>query len=164
MKKSLVLSAFLFLLGAGVQAEETSIVNMADENGIKTCRPQIKSISDFIIKDRKHGTHANWNSKDSDNRMYATLTSKGYSDGDSHVSVIAAKTSSGKCDTIYIETFALPKSCMLTREEIYKDWKYSGTLNGKTLLLQNESGSVDVYLSSQGENICLVSKREMVYQ
>ncbi len=164
MKKSLIISTMLFAVSISLHAKETSIVNMADENGIKTCRSQIKSVSDFIIKDKAHGTHAYWNSKDSDNRLYATLTSKGYSDGDSHVSVIAAPTSSGKCDTIYVETFALAKSCMVTREETYKDWKYTGTMNGKTLLLESDAGSVNIYLSPQGENICLVSRREIVYQ
>lgn len=164
MKKLSVIISMCFAVAAGAQSEETSIVNMADENGIKSCRPQIKSVSDFIIKGSSHGTHAYWSSEDSDNRMYATLTSKGYSDGDSHVSVIAAKTSSGKCDSIYIETFALPKSCMVVREETYKEWKYTGSMNGKTLLLENDGGSVNVYLSPQGESICLITKREVVFQ
>ncbi|QJR79965.1 hypothetical protein CA267_003800 [Alteromonas pelagimontana] len=164
MKKTLIISTMWFGVVANTHAEETSIVDMADKNEIRTCRSQIKSVSDFIIKDKAHSTHASWNSKDSDNRLYATLTSKGYSDGDSHVSVITAPTSSGKCDSTYVETFALPQSCMVTREETYKDWKYIGTMNGKTLLLESDGGAVNIYLSPQGESICLVSRREVVYQ
>jgi len=33
----------------------------------------------------------------------------------------------------------------------------------KTLLLEIESGTVNIYLSSQGENICLVSKIKVIY-
>ncbi|PSV97419.1 hypothetical protein [Photobacterium lipolyticum] len=144
--------------------EENSIVNMAKENGVKTCVPQLKIAADFIIDEKAHSSHAYWNKKDADNRMYSSLTSKGYSDGDSHVTVAVAQTSSGKCDTFYVETYALPKACMMAREETFKGFKYKGTMNGKTLLLENESGAVNLYLTPQGESICLVSKREALYQ
>lgn len=161
MKKVVLVS--LLLSSFFAQAEETSIVNMATENGVNKCRANLKVAADFILKDKAHATHASWNSKDSDNRLYSTLTTKNYSDGDSHVTVIAAPTISGKCDTTYVETFAMPKSCMLVREETFKSWKYKGTMNKKTLLLANDAGSVNVYLSPQGDNICLVSKREVIY-
>lgn len=144
--------------------EENSIVSIAKENGVKTCVPQLKIAADFIIDKKAHATHAYWNSKDVDNRMYSTMTSKGYNDGDSHVTVAVAPTSSGKCDSFYVETFALPKACMVAREETFKGFKYKGTMNGKTLMLENESGGVNLYLTPQGESICLVSKREAIYQ
>ncbi len=144
---------------------ETIIETQATNNGVKKCAMSLKKVGDFILADKAHSTHSTWHNKNSDNRMYASLTSKYYSDGDSHVSVIAAPTSSGECDSTYIETFAFGKSCMLTREEIYKDWKYLGTMNKKTLMLENEGGSVNVYLTDQGNNddICLVTKREVLY-
>ena len=161
MKKVVLVS--LLLSSFFVQAEETSIVSMATENGVKKCKGELKSTADFILKDKAHGTHASWNNDDSDNHLYSTLTTKSYSDGDSHVTVIAAPTTSGKCDTTYVETFVMPKPCMMVREEVFKAWKYSGTMNKKTLLLESDSGGVNVYLSPQGENICLVSRREVIY-
>ena len=164
MKKIIV--ALSVALTLNVYAGTSTIETLATKNGVKKCSPQLKIVGEYIVDDRPHATHSSWNKNDPDNRLYASLTSKGYSDGDSHVTVIASPTSSGKCDATYIETFALATSCMLAREETYKDWKYVGTLNMKTLMLENESGSVNVYLSAQGanDNICLISKREVVYQ
>ena len=162
MKKAVLIGALLITTYA--QAEETSIVYTAVQNGIKTCKTDLKRTADFIIKGITHSTHSSWNKKDSDNRMYATLTSKSYSDRDAHVTVIAAPTPAGKCDTTYVETFAMPKSCMTVREEVFKGWVYKGTMNSKTLVLENSmEGTVNVYLSPQGDNICLVSKREVIY-
>src|SRR5690554_4157589 len=121
MKKVVLIGAMIGAFSA--QAEETSIVDMAVQNGIKGCKSYLKETADFIIKGNVHSTHATWNKKDSDNRMYATLTSKGYSDGESHVTVVAAPTAAGKCDTTYVETFAMPNSCLTVREETFKGWK-----------------------------------------
>ena len=164
MKKLIIGLSIVFTLN--VHAGTTIIESQATENGIKKCASQLKLIGDFIIEGKAHATHSSWNSTDADNHLYASLTSKAYSDGDSHVTVIASPTTSGGCDSTYVETFALAKSCMLSREEIYKDWTYDGTMNGKTLVLKNKSGNVTVYLTPQGtnDNICLVSKREVIYQ
>lgn len=160
---------FFLVLGllsaANVCVGKTVIESQAVENGVVKCESAIKSTADFIIKDKAHATHSTWNSNDADNRLYASLTSKGYSDGDSHVTVIAAPTLSGKCDTTYVESFAMQKTCMVVREEVFKSWKYVGTMKKKTLILKNEGGSVNIYLSSQGagENLCLVTRREVIY-
>ncbi|MEZ9819432.1 hypothetical protein AB4238_02240 [Shewanella sp. 10N.286.45.A1] len=148
-----------------VHAEENLIVSMAKENGVKRCIPQLETVSNFIIDKKSHGTHAAWNSDGADNRMYSSISSKGYADGDSHVSVVASINSEGKCDAYYVETFALAKSCMASRETTYKDMEYVGTINSKTIVLKN-TGGANYYLSAQGasDNICLVSKRETIYQ
>lgn len=161
-----IFTALLLILASNVHAGSTVIETQATENGVQKCAVPLAEIGDFIVDDRKHATHSTWNSNNPDNRLYASLTSKGYADGDSHVTVIAAPTSSGKCDTTYIETFALAKSCMLTREETYKDWLYVGTMNDKTLILKNQNNTVNIYLSAQGtsDNICLVTRREVLYQ
>jgi len=43
--------------------------------------------------------------------------------------------------------------------------EYRASLNNKTLVLQNDGGSVDVYLTPTGKksDLCLVTKREVVY-
>ncbi|GAA81302.1 MULTISPECIES: hypothetical protein [Pseudoalteromonas] len=155
----------LSFLATNALAEDNSVVSMAKEKGVKRCIPQIEHISNFIIDKKAHGSHATWNKDAADNRMYSSLSSKGYTDGDSHVSVIASINSDGKCDTYYVETFALAKSCLMAREKTYKDMEFVGTLNDKTIVLKN-AGGANYYLSPQGtaNNICLVSKRETIYQ
>ena len=158
---SLGVSMFL----SDIQAQEvTSIVDTAQKNGVKRCIPQLEKVSNFIIDGKKHGTHATWSQISPDGKMYSSLTSKGYSDGNSHVSVIGAVNSEGKCDSYYLENYALAKSCMMARETNYKDLEYVGTLAHKTIVLKN-AGGANYYLTPQGaaNNICLVSKSETIY-
>lgn len=162
MKKIVI--ALSMALACGANAT-TIIETQATTNGVKKCAAQLKAVGDYIVADKDHATHSTWNNKNPDNRLYASLTTKSYSDGDSHVSVIATPSASGECDATYIETFAIAKSCLLAREETFKGWKYVGTMNKKTLLLENKTGSVNLYLTPQGtsDNICLVTQREVVY-
>ena len=162
--KNLCVCLALLVSTTVLAGQETSIVNIAKEYNFNTCLPQLKIASDFIIGNKKHTTHAYWNTDKADQRMYSSLTSKGYSDGDSHVTIAAAQTISGKCDVFYVETYALPKACLVAREDTFQGFKYKGTMNDKTLLLENESGAVNIYLTPQGDSICLVSKREALYQ
>ncbi|KKN43128.1 hypothetical protein LCGC14_0706300 [marine sediment metagenome] len=163
MKKVFICLAMLTFVSAQAKSEN-SIVNLAKKNGFHTCLPQLKISSEFIINDKVHSTHSFWNQEDPDNSTYSSLSVKDYSDGDSHVIVAAAQTSSGKCDTFYVETFVLTKSCTVAREETFTNLKYAGQLNQNTLLLQNDSKSVNVYLTPQNDSLCLVSKKESLYQ
>lgn len=165
MKLGLFSIGISVLFSSAVLADdETSVVNMAKESGVKRCIPNLKHISDFILDGKAHGTHSTWNQNAPDNRMYSSMSSKSYTDGNSHVSVVAAINSEGKCDTYYMETFALPNSCMKSRETTYKEMKYIGTLDDKTIVLEN-AGGANYYLTPQGtqNKMCLVSKRETVY-
>lgn len=159
---ALVLSVFS---GSALAENSTSVVDVATESGVKRCLRQLEAVSNFIIGDKAHGTHATWSSTSPDNRMYTSMTSKNYTDGNSHVSIVGAINSEGKCDTYYTETFALPKSCMMARETIYEEMDYVGTLADKTIVLKN-AGGANYYLTPQGteNSICLVSKRETVFE
>lgn len=144
---------------------ETSVSDMANKNGIKTCAGQIKTVADHTIKDRAHGSYATWNKSNPDNRMYDALTVMSYSDGDTHLSITASPNPVGKCDSTYVETFVQKGSCMLARENTFGNWKFSGDLNGSTVVLKNDNGSVDLYLTpALNGSACMITKREMVYQ
>lgn len=144
-------------------ASDTVVVQTAKNNGVVTCGDALEKVANFIIGDGKHGSHSTWNSSNANGRMFTSMTSKNYSDGEGHVTIVAAPISGGTCDTTYVETFALDRTCMSVRESVYGNWKFSGELN-ETIVLENQSGSVNLYLTSQGSgNICLVSRRETVF-
>lgn len=145
-------------------ANDTVVVQTAKNNGVVTCGGALENVANFIIGDRNHATHSTLNSNSPNSRMFTSMTSKHYSDGDGHVTIVAAPVSNGACDATYVETFALERTCMSAREGIYGDWRFSGELND-TIVLENESGDANIYLTSQGSgNICLVSRRETVFE
>ncbi len=145
-------------LASGTVVEET-----AREEGFKTCADALELVAGAAIADHKHSSHNHWHTDQTDGRMFTSLVSKYYSDGDGHVTITAAPVSSGNCDATYVETFALERNCMSARENIYDDWEFMTELND-TIVLQSESGGVNLYLTPQGSgNICLVSRREVVY-
>lgn len=162
----LSLVALLTLSSVSTQASEATLIeSQATANGVEKCKAQLKLIGDYLVEGVSHGTHATWHNEAADQRMYASLTTKAYTDHDSHVSVIATPTPSGQCDATYVETYATDKTCMVMREEVYSEWTYAGTLRDETLLLKNKDGNVIVYLTGQGtnKNICLISTREVVF-
>lgn len=163
MKKFFICLAMLTFVSTNANSEN-SILSLAKQNGVQKCLPQLKLTSDFIIDNKTHSTHATWNYKDPDNRLYTSMASKKNIWGDSHVTVTVAPTSSGKCDTFYLETLVLTQSCSSTREEVFSSYKYVGELNQSTLILQSKSKSIHVYLTPQSGSLCLVSRKEIVYQ
>lgn len=161
MNKNIIFSLFVSVLAAPV--ESTSVLDIAQENGIVTCEKSLKNIAEFIIDGESHSTHASWHEQYSDDRLYTSLSSKGNTEGSSHVTVITAPTGSGKCDSSYIETYVVHLSCLEAREKMFDKWQYKGVMNDSTLLLETPSGAVNLYLSPQGNDLCLVSKREVIY-
>lgn len=164
----IIVASFVFgvsMLPNIVKAQETtSVVGMAKSNGVKRCIPTLELVANFMIEGKAHGTHAAWNKNSPDNRMYSSFTSKNYSDGNSHISVIGAVNSEGKCDGYYIETYVIDKACMIARETTFKEMEFVGTLQNTTIVLEN-AGGANYYLTPQAvPNICLVSKSETIYQ
>lgn len=144
-------------------ANNTVVATQAKNNGVVVCASAVENAANFIIGDRDHASHSVWHSGNPNGRIFTSMTSKGYSDGDAHVTIIAAPVSDGKCDTTYVETFAVERTCISARETVYKDWQFYGELNG-TIALENQAGTVNIYLTSQGSgNVCLVSRRETVF-
>ncbi|EGQ8088943.1 hypothetical protein ACM6U7_004258 [Vibrio vulnificus] len=162
LKNTMVLS-FLLASNAAL-AEPTALVKQAAVHGIEKCEALLKTVGDFVLDDGPHSTHANYNIEQPDSRLYATFSTKVYTVGDTHVSVVVAPTSLGKCDATYVETFAFAKSCKKLREESFSDWTYVGNMQNNSISLTNDDGSIYAYLSSQDGDICLVSKREVIYE
>lgn len=164
MKGTLIrVLAVAVLLQATASAADTLPYKKAQEIGVKKCLAKVGEISDFILKEAGHGADTIWN-KNVDGRLFSFFVSRGYADGDSQVSMHFAPNGAA-CDAVYTETMLWETSCALVREEVFKAWKFRGSLNGKTMILQNDSGSVDVYLTPGGKasNLCMSTKREVVY-
>lgn len=152
-------------LAAPAAGADNIPTSMAKQKKVKKCLPMVEKVSNFLIEQNQHGGDATWNSKASDEHMYSALVAKRYNDGESHIHMAMAP-SGNQCDAVYTETFVMEKSCLAVREEVFKDFRYRGTLSDTTLVLQNASSSVDVYLSNAGTNgrLCLVTRREAIYE
>lgn len=152
----------LFATAAG--AGDTLPKEKAVEIGAKSCLSKVEQVADYLLEDAPHGSDTTWNNKNVDGRLLSFFVSRGYSDGDSQVNMQFAPTASG-CDAVYTETFVVESQCTIVREDTFKKWKFRGSLNKKTVILQTEEGSVDIYLTPAGKkgDLCLVTKREVVY-
>ncbi|AMO56694.1 hypothetical protein GZ77_03100 [Endozoicomonas montiporae] len=144
----------------------TTVSSMAKENGINQCYSRIKSVADFYIEDKKHGTHAKWiDDIDVDSRLYDALSVKDYSDGDSHIRIIAAPNGESGCDTSYSETFVLDQPCIIARDEVFNNWEFTGSLNNQTTVLQTKDGNANAYLTPQlNGKACMVTRTEISFR
>lgn len=160
-----ILSAALACIAGAAVAGETIPQKKAEELGVKKCLATVRLVSDFYLEQASHGADATWNKNNTDGRILSFFVSRGYSDGDSQVNMQFAPNSSGGCDAVFTETYVVESTCTIVREDTFKQWKYRSSLNNKTLILQNNNGSVDVYLTPSGKrsDLCLITKREVVY-
>ena len=155
---------FLMLCASSVIADDSVTYKTAKEQGVTTCLAQIKKVGNFIIKENSHASHDIWNSKNVDKRMFSSFLVKGYSDGDSHVSIVVGPDQTGNCYAEYNETSFWPKSCSVLREETFSVFKFSGSMKSTSIVLKNEDDSVNIYMTPQdGGKSCLTTKREVIY-
>lgn len=156
--------ALLCVASSVVMAGDTVPKRQAERNGIKKCLAKVEQAADFYIKDATHAADTTWHSKHANDRMLSTFVAKSYSDGDSQINMQFAPHAGG-CDTVLTETFVFESACGVVRETNYKGFKFSGEMNGKTLNLTNENETMNVYLTPAGKrnDICLVTKREVIY-
>lgn len=165
--KSLIcaLSVILVFTACVSIAGETVPEQEAKRLGAKKCLKTVGLVADFYLEQASHGADTTWNKNNTDNRMLSFFVSRGYSDGDSQVNIQFAPNAAGGCDAVFTETYVIESTCTIVREDTFKAWKYRGNLNNKTLILQNSNSSVDVYLTPSGKksDLCLVTKREVIY-
>ena len=164
MAINMALAAFAFT-ASSANAGDTLPRQKAEELGIKKCLAKIEKVADYAIEKASHGSDTTWNNKNVDGRLTSFFVSRGYSDGDSQINMQFAPTLSGGCDAVYTETMVFEGQCSIVREDTFKKWKYRGSLNSKTLILQNENGNVDLYLTPAGKksDLCIATQREVVY-
>jgi len=155
-----------FFIAFSCAAGETVPEKRAAEVGIKQCSKSVEMMSTYYLKDATHGADTVWHNKMADKHMYASFVSRSYSDGDTHVNMQFSPSSGGGCDASFTETMVMEKACALVREETFKQWKYRGSLNEKTLILGNADETVDVYMTPAGSRsqLCLITKREVAFQ
>jgi hypothetical protein len=137
----------------------------ARENGVRACLALINAMSDYTLEDAAHASSAVW-SKDQPNRHAFVATAiRRYSDGDTHIDLVAQPNLDGKCDGTWTETYAVEKTCTVVREEWFKAFTFRETLAETTAWLNSENGNVDVFLTQAGSNgrQCLVKRREVVF-
>lgn len=163
LARTILVASFLVNVSS-VMADDALPYKSANEKGVKTCLTQIKEVGNFITKDNAHASHDVWNKNSVDQRMFSSFVVKGYSDSDSHVSIIVGPDKTGKCFAEYNETSFWPKSCSVLREEVFPGFKFGGSMKGTTIFLENPNGAVNVYLTPQNNgNSCLITKREVIY-
>ena len=137
----------------------------ARENGVRACLTLINAMSDFTLEDAAHASSAVWNTNQANRHAFVATAIRKYSDGDTHIDLIAQPNLDGKCDGMWTETYAVEKTCATVRQEWFKDFKFRETLVETTAWLTNQNENVDVFLTEAGNNgrHCLVKRREIIY-
>lgn len=168
MKTGTLYIYFISLLAftAGIANAGNSLpLQKADEVGIKKCLTKIGIVSDHVIEGVPHGSDTIWHIENADEHLISFFVSRGHSHDDSQISMHFSPNKHGGCDAAYTETFVMEHKCTELVENTFQGMKYRGRLNKKTIALQNEAGSVDIYLTPTGKkaNLCIVTKREVIY-
>ena len=146
------------------QTQETVPYKSAVNYGITTCLPQIKQLTEFVLKNEAHGSHDISHSVSPDQRMFSSFIVKSYSDMNTHISFVVSPDQSGRCSGEYNETSIWPQACTVLREEMFYDFKYYGSVTSTSFALESQDGNLNVYLTPQsGGNSCLVTRREVLY-
>lgn len=159
MKRLLLLGAMFLTAAANA---ETVPAQQASANGFNTCHGMVQGVAEFVINKNDHGSLSTWNSSDADNRLFNSLISVKYNDGNSVAVANVTHGRTGSCDGTYTTVFYLERSCAAARETIFKDWKYYGELAG-LVVLENQTGSLNKMLLPGG-NGCVAITTEVVYQ
>jgi len=160
----ILLSLALATFCVAVTAQDLTTTKQAEKAGVRQCLSQIKELGQFVIKESRHASHDIWSTKSVDARPFSSFVVKGYSDGDSHVTLVAGPDKTGKCYGEWRETAYWPKSCTVVREEIFGKLKFSGTLSDSTIFLTNTEETLSVYLTPQSVSAgCLTTRREVIY-
>ena len=158
-----IVAASLLIIAPALSAAETEISKAAKKIGLTTCGDRISGLSVFLLKDSTHGSHSSWNQKAANKHLFYSMTIKVYSDNQSQISTIAAPTSAGGCDMVYVETMVMPGSCASAREKTFKSWKFAAETNG-TVVLGASEVTANIYLTPVLNNTaCMVAKKEIMF-
>src|SRR5690606_26522344 len=95
-----------------------------------------------------------------DKAMFSSFVVKHYSDGDSHISIVAAPRGDS-CDIQWTETFAQEQACTVVRETLFRSFDFDSEVTRGSVRLTK--GNVSVYLTpTVSGDSCLVTRRELV--
>jgi hypothetical protein len=151
-------------VSANTFAQDLVPPRQAEKAGVKQCLAQIRELSQFVLKEHRHASHDIWSNSTPNDRPFFSFVVKGYSDGDSHVSIMVGPDKTGRCSGEWRETAYWTKSCTVVREEIFGKLKFTGNLNNSTIALQNSDDTLSVYLTPQSNGVgCLSTRREVIF-
>ncbi len=152
----------LAVLTAPAKAD-TSINQITQEYGIKTCAPLLKEVAELAIKKRTHRIHAASPRQQKDEGLFNALGVVSYRDRDSHLVITAAPDGEAHCEATYAETFVLGTPCVVAREEVFKKWDFKGKLTENTLVLSHrKSVSRLAYLTPALDgSVCMVTTKQV---
>lgn len=166
MKWWIKASSLAFLLAtSGAHAGNTVLPREAKEIGVKQCLNAVKEYSGRVMESASHEADIRWKSDNPDMHVLSFFVSKGRFDGDTQINMQFVPNGAGGCDTVITETFVAQKECKTFQEQKFQGWKSKGILNRRTIVLQGENNSVNVYLTPAGiaSDLCLVTRREVGY-
>lgn len=159
-------SPFAFLLATACAcAGNTVLPQEAKEIGVKQCLNAVKAHTGRVMESASHEADISWKKDNPDMHVLSFFVSKGRFDGDTQVNMQFAPNRDGGCDTVITETFVAQTKCEVFQEQKFQGWKSKGVLNRRTIVLQGENNSVNVYLTPAGIalNLCMVTRREVAY-
>jgi len=159
MRRFTVIATALPLLMSG-NASADMLTDAVKEIGIKTCLAAIGSASKSHLEKADYGYHNIWATKDPDKAMFSSLVVKDYSDGDSHISIVASPRGDG-CDIQWTETYVQEQACPVLCETLFRSFEFGGEVLGGSIQLTNDAMSVYLTPSESGK-ACLVTRRELV--
>jgi|GEM_PF-1445390 hypothetical protein len=164
MSVRLALAVFFLASTTHAVADDSTPYLAGKKQGVRTCLDRLQTVANFIVADRPHASHDVWSNNAVDSRMFSSFVVKGYSDGDSHVSIVVGPDKTGRCYAEYNESAYWPEACTIVREKVFSKLKYVDSLKQTTAVLESESGAVNVYLTPQENgNACLTTKREVIF-
>lgn len=150
----------LLLIASSAWAE-TIPEKQAQKNGIRTCLPAIKKISEFLIGDHKnYGASSSWATKEADKQMFISRIELTYNDGDSQLMTLyTAPTTSGLCAAAYERVTYWADSCMKVAKDTFKDHEYKGELNEAITQLSKDGNPIFLMKAGTG---CVSVKQEKI--
>lgn len=161
MRKNWLVAAAITLAVSAPAFAETASTSQARKAGFTTCAPMVESMGKHVSSENGHYALATWNNTETNERLFNSQVVTKFSDGHS-VSVLSSVPNKQRtCDGAVTQVFYSDKSCSVTRETTYKDWKFSAEGAG-LVILESNNASVNVTLMPAGEG-CIAVKNEVLY-
>ena len=138
------------------------IGKLAANNGVVTCARPMIFMENFLFSESSYSTELLTPATKPDTNAAMTITSHpSFTGGVSHTITYSANTVDGKCATGYATTYVVESSCSTYREKL-TDFKFAGSLNDTTAILETGKNSARFYLTQLSSYLCMVTKVERI--
>lgn len=140
---------------------DTSMTEVLDEHGIVGCKPQLEALADSVIGENEHRLHLYQPKRHADKYPFSVTGIISYRDQEAQIEFNASPMIQGGCEVSYVESFALPETCVKIREEVFKKWKFVGRLSDKSFFLHHkkELARNATLTSINSGAACLITRR-----